>query len=86
LLETIVLYVGSTIGPIRVTRREAAIVAIVPEVTTAVLEAVRTLDQMLAAGSIENARDALTENRLRRSVIDATVGASDATPEPSRVA
>jgi hypothetical protein len=67
--------------------KEAAVVVLVPEVTTAVREIVRTLDQMLAAGSIENARDAVTENHLRRSVIDATAGPSEnATPEPSRVA
>jgi hypothetical protein len=61
--------------------------ALVPEVTTAIRQVVRTLDQMLAAGSIENARDAMGENRLRRSVIDATAGLSDSeTPKPSRVA
>jgi hypothetical protein len=59
----------------------------VPEFTTAIREVIRTLDQMLAAGSIENARDAVAESRMRRSLIAATVDTADeGTPEPSRVA
>jgi hypothetical protein len=61
--------------------------ALVPELTTAIREVIRTLDQMLAAGSIENARHAVTESQMRRSLIAATTGTADeGTPQPSRVA
>ena len=61
--------------------------ALIPQVTTAIREVVRTLDQMLAAGGIENARDAVAESWMRRSLIAATIGpAAEGTSQPSRVA